>query len=134
MKYLMVTMLLLAVSAQAQTAQVIQLSPADAKQAKALHDELATIKARVESFDEGIARKYSGKECVSLHVAGAVVPCTKTDEKAYMIGVSPGWENGFEYSEDYRFIVPKPFSGKEVTLKCKIQYSSDYPCIVTTIP
>lgn len=105
-------LLLLALSlpSAAQTAKVIQLTPDDAIQAKTLYDAQIALDKQKADFHTAIVKKYLvvkrgdkdwGDQGVvfSLDSAGITV---KTSYRA-------GWGYGnFEYSEDFKFIVPVP--------------------------
>ena len=75
----------------AQTAQVIQLSPTDAAKAKQLYTEKAQILSEIHAFKTKIQEKYvpHSSGIFSLNDPSIV------------------WGNGFEFSTDYKFIVPK---------------------------
>ena len=91
----------LAVPLTAQNAKVIQLSPEDAKQAKVLHDEQEAIAKKIVEFDQAVRTKYltAPKEqeghTYTYNLNGS------------WVWVKDGWTTGlFEYSEDFKFIVP----------------------------
>jgi hypothetical protein len=74
----------LAIPLFSQTAKVIQLTPDEAKEAKSLYEQKAAIEAQVVNLHQKIITKYS------------------LDNKNSMF---PAYD--FEYSTDYRFVVPK---------------------------
>jgi hypothetical protein len=93
----------LAVPLTAQNAKVIQLSPEDAKQAKVLHDEQEAIAKKIVEFDQAVRTKYltAPKEqeghTYTYNLNGS------------WVWVKDGWGTGtFQYSEDFKFIVPVP--------------------------
>ena len=79
--------LLLAGSLSAQTANVIELSPADTITAKAAWQNLQDAEKKWKDEQSVIGRKY------------ATLPG------------NPGFEHGFEFSKDFKYIVPKPNTG-----------------------
>jgi hypothetical protein len=94
---LLVIALLLAASlgASAQTATVAQLTPAEAAQAKALHEAKLDLEKRQGEFDAAILDKYS-----SMHEAAQ---STHPGRRIQLYA----WTYGFEYSSDFKFIVSK---------------------------
>ena len=72
-----------------QTAKVIQLSPEDAKQAATLYAKKADIEKQIDALHVEITQKYISKE------------------QGWLVFSSNPWSNGFEYSDDFKFIVPK---------------------------
>lgn len=107
MKYIVLIVMLAGVMS-AQTAKVIQLSPEDAATAKRLDAEQKALTARTEEFRKKVVVKYlvepepylggvvSGYNNCSLHAP----------EKGTII--TPSWCYGFEFSDDWLYIVPKP--------------------------
>lgn len=80
---------------QAQTAKVIQLSPEDAAQAKALYAQKADIEKQIAGLEQKITTKYLAKDKSSSF-------WVFNNQES-----SPWpWLNGFEYSDDFKFIVP----------------------------
>ena len=82
----------LALPASSQTAKVIPLTADEAIKAKQLHDAARTAQKASDEFDQAISSKYawaSGSVIQGAHIA------------------KEGWDYGIEFSEDYRFIVPK---------------------------
>ena len=92
----------------AQTAQVIQLTPDETKQAAALYAEKAAVEAKIEALRSNIVEAHlmlRGDKAVVLvgycHDNSAV----PGDLSCYPMG----WGSGqFEYSTDFKFIVPEP--------------------------
>lgn len=130
--YLILTALLcLAAIAFSQSAKVIALDPADAKEAKRLADARAALLKDQADFDEKIKHKYAShvvqyptSACISgmvvTHQDGTQVhigpdtctppkPTDADQEHARDYRPLEGWEGGIQYSEDYRFIVPVPY-------------------------
>ena len=88
---------LAALTVWAQTANVIELEPYDTARAQKAWDALQ--KAQVEwDLERGhISGRYVEKSC-------------GPNENKLIIGSAcsvPGFESGFEFSKDFRFIVPK---------------------------
>jgi hypothetical protein len=105
-KIAMTVVFLAAISLHAQTAKVIALEPADAQKAAKLADELKKAQTAMKDFQIHVQDKYVSKPCTTIAFAGSEGKlqcsigggCTcRTD----------GWEHSFEFSEDYKFIVPK---------------------------
>ena len=121
-------------SVLAQSAKVIPLSTEDAAEAKSLSDQQAALEKKKEDFRKSIERKYlttmsdqkdassclaevtDGTSVVTLvgplngNVSGLGIPTDKppVERKPYPVYKS-GWDCGrFEYSEDFRYIVPAP--------------------------
>lgn len=101
MKWIAIAVLGFTLAAAGQTAKVIQLSPEEARQAKALRDQQDAIAKKIADFDQAIRIKY--------------LTAPKDDEghtqtyslNGKWIWVKSGWGSGsFQYSEDFRFIVP----------------------------
>ncbi len=132
MKYVMSLLFVLALPLMhGQTAKVVQLSPEDAKQAKALDDAQNELTAKITAFRETVKQKYlvtterkEAGDCfagtLTLNAtAGALVfgdgtlslkPAEKPQSPPkpapyYRLG----WRCGdYQYSDDFRFIVPAP--------------------------
>lgn len=110
----------------AQTAKVIALSPEDAAQVKSLYEQKAAIEKQLADLQKKIADKYTmvyhdypTSACLQICPNGVCpnTPCTDfpkvTEEEkkaAHVRERAFGWEGGFEFSEDYKFIVPKPYT------------------------
>ena len=99
MKSLLVA-IVLSLAVFAQTAKVVVLKPAEAAQAKKLHEALDAAKKDADDFDNEIAARYTWEES-GFTVSNGAWHSTKV-----------GWEYGFEFSEDFRFVVPKPYQAK----------------------
>jgi uncharacterized protein CbrC (UPF0167 family) len=80
---------------------IAQLSPEEAKQAKALHDEQNSIAKRIVEFDQAVRARYlSAPKDQEGH------PQTYLFNGSW-VWVKDGWGTGnFQYSEDFKFIVP----------------------------
>jgi hypothetical protein len=99
-KRLLVAVVLLAASGVlAQTANVIELSPVDAARAQKAWDTLQRAQAEWKETQKDMEVKY-----VPL---GAKGHCTiATDGRC----LSDEWINGFEFSKDFKAIVPKTWT------------------------
>ena len=116
-------LLMTAVSAVAQTAKVVPLSTADAKKADALFKALAAAEAKIYAFRLEIEDRYvSDAKTGSVPVDkwakidlgpgrrgpdGGVTHEDPTTQRPRKIVTKPGWEWGFEFSDDYKFLVPR---------------------------
>ncbi len=115
MKSLVVVLLLagFSLSALGQTAKVIQLSPEDAAQAKSLYAQQAAIQKKIDALNDKITTQYTSEavpegNCIATAYGSWVFSGPCSGMGAPTSSVKPGWENGFEFSEDFKFIVPKP--------------------------
>jgi hypothetical protein len=110
MKIILITMFL-TVTSFAQTAKVIQLSPEDAAEAKSLYEQKAAIEQKIEAMEEKVATDYledktkpaAYRYCVKF--VGDT--CVQGGPKDVHYPRRDGWESGFEFSVDFKFIVPK---------------------------
>lgn len=96
----LVVALLLAVGVGAQNAKVIQIDRDDARDAKAKWEALQKAQADWDAVAERVKKDYvyvskSSQECGSQFMN--VDYCYRK-----------GWENNFDFSTDFKFIVPKP--------------------------
>jgi hypothetical protein len=149
----------LALPLAAQTAKVIQLSPADATARKALEEQRAAIEQKIKELDAQIQHRYTtvlqGDKDASgsyadiglLNTTGITYACFATISndpavlKAYQDcersleaerAKNPpppqrmyriGWASGFEYTEDFKFIVPVlPKTSGDVLHGCNWTY------------
>ncbi len=99
-----IVILLATLTAAGQTAKVIQLEPADAAQAKLLHEQAVAAAKKEVDFMETVRWKYlkSNNAYTSIHL---FVSPNNMNEEHY--DLKSGWGDGtFEFSEDFRFIVP----------------------------
>jgi hypothetical protein len=78
-----------------QTAKVIALSPEDAAQAKALFTQKAEIEKKIKHLEDAVHDKY----LITPHHGPSGLYGTYKE----------GWSAGFDYSEDFKFIVPKVY-------------------------
>lgn len=107
-------LLALSLAAQAQTAKVIELSPDEAKEAVKLDQQRKALDLEEQNFrynlaiHHKIAIEYPTTASFCIVPKGALScdagPAPKPDHRA--VEYKNDWSNGFEYSEDYRFIVP----------------------------
>ena len=100
---LVVASLFLSGTVFAQTANVIELSATDTAKAQKAWDVLQKAQAEWNGLQEEIKQKYTfntsqkdDPNCLGATVNGKYYGCPKK-----------GFENGFEFSKDFRFIVPK---------------------------
>ena len=85
MTRLIAIILLLAGVAGAQTAKVVELKPDDAKLAQSLYAQKAEIDRKISDQSADILKRYIGR--------GGLIQYG-------------GWDAGFEFSTDFKFIVP----------------------------
>jgi hypothetical protein len=116
----------LSLTIHAQTAKVIALSPEDAAQAKSLYEQKAALEKKIADFQAKIDDKYTmvyhdypTSACIQLCPNGVCpkTPCTdfpkvseEDKKRAHVREHEFGWVGGFEFSDDYKFIVPKPYT------------------------
>lgn len=93
--------LALSLSVSAQTAKVMALSDKDAAEAQRLFDAVSTARQALAGFKDKIRQNYLARP-----VEGAVAKGWTTF--SYL---KPGWEWDFEFSEDYKYIVPNHPNG-----------------------
>lgn len=124
MKWLWLPLFLLASLGFAQTAKYVTLTPTDAQQAKALDDKVdAAMKERAD-FQKQITKRYTIEDhcdrsnCYTYHepitigvfgpftVNGSVQDDHKPKEKT--LYYKNGFDQGWQYTEDYKLIVPVP--------------------------
>jgi hypothetical protein len=94
----------------AQTAKVITLSDKDSAEIKTLYAQQSAIEKKIADFRNNITKNYisqavsSGvcQQNYSGYFFGAI-HFSDNSERCYKIG----WEHGFIYSDDFRFIVPQ---------------------------
>lgn len=128
------------VAAHAQSAKVIALSPADAKEAKDLYAQRDAINKRIDDLHQKVTDKYLSDEkpgpgpsltgyitttcAMILSINGVQPPCppetadakkAREDREAkeklmHHLEVKDDWRNGFEFSDDFKFVVPKSIS------------------------
>lgn len=101
MRYL-IGILLLASSLHAQTAKVVALTPGETAQQTVLLKQQQEINNKLALFRDAIAKKYLVDD--KLVATGQSCPYQK------------GWGCGdFEFSEDYKYIVPSKSLGLNIT-------------------
>lgn len=89
-------LLLSTIPAFGQSAKVVQLSPDDATTAKSLDAQQKDIQHQIKAFESRVRKKYLVK---TTDRNGS---CQSLDGE-----IISGWGCGeFEYSEDFKFIVP----------------------------
>jgi hypothetical protein len=101
MKKLLITLALFALTIPcfSQHAKVVELKPSEVTRIKSLYNQRDQIAKEINEFESQIRKTY----------------ITDCSEKS--CNLKPGWEWGFEYSEDYKFIVP---------IRLQLLYSSGY--------
>lgn len=93
MKKIVLAVILMLGTAFSQNAKVIQLSPEDAIQSATLHKAVKDAEKAVEKFDKTVKKTY--------------LPAPRPSNTFVNETVSaPEWFYGFEYSDDWKFIVP----------------------------
>lgn len=109
MKNLILTLILVVSSiAYSQTAQVIQLSSQDSAEAKSSYQAMKDAEKKWEDFQDQISKKYvrstnaQTAECWTIG-SGTTAYLSCPSLNYYL----PGWENGFEFTKDFGFLVPK---------------------------
>jgi hypothetical protein len=85
----------------AQSANVIELEAADAARARKAWDALQKAQAEWDDLRDQIGNKYTLTKQDDAHCAGITLK-----DKYYGCPMK-GFENGFEFSKDFKFIVPK---------------------------
>jgi hypothetical protein len=107
MKIVILSLLLVA-GAQAQTAKVVVLSGEDAQRAASLHRLLIDTQSSIREFDADIRAKYlRNPDNKTNHTPRGPVESPGRNFQQY--GFKEGWGTGdFEYSDDYKYIVPAP--------------------------
>lgn len=104
MKRLMIIALLFAGTVFAQTANVIELDPPDTARAQKAWDALQKAQAEWDATRDSVGLRYAvtpGASIFSLNcgpIRDGGITCQHT---------RPGFENGFEFSKDFKYIVPK---------------------------
>jgi hypothetical protein len=101
---------LLATSVFAQTANVIELTPADQARAQKSWDAKQKADTEWESVRHDIGHRYAGTDGddVGLSRGGPFTMKGEMGEgNVKTMRPAPGFESGFEFSKDFRFIVPK---------------------------
>lgn len=109
MKNLILT-LMLAVSsiAYSQTAQVIQLSSQDSAEAKSSYQAMKDAEKKWQDFQDQIRKKYVESKNAPTVWCSSIVSGTTAYLSCPDNNYLPGWENGFEFTKDFGFLVPLP--------------------------
>jgi hypothetical protein len=89
----------------AQTANVIELTPADQARAQKAWDALQKAKNDWGVLQTEIQMKYA--EAPQSCIGGTAIIINGGCGGTQVMTSLPGFENGFEFSKDFRFIVPK---------------------------
>lgn len=95
-----------ALSLHAQTAKVIQLNDKDAQHIKALYEQKQQIESEIALFQDTVRGQYTQVK-VDTPDNAMCVTFDARESHCTITSVLPGWENGIEFSEDFKFIVPK---------------------------
>ena len=105
-----------------QTAKVVALSPEDAAKAKRLYDAKIAAEMAYAEFQQDIANRYVSHEVISPATACATIctqqscpstsctppkPTPEQEKASHSFQLNHGWWDGFNFSEDFRFIVPQ---------------------------
>lgn len=90
MRRIAVLMILAAGLASAQTAVVIELSTTDAERAQKAWDTLQRAQEEWATVKQSVSDKYVTGQTIASHGVGV-----------------PEWASGFEFSKDFKVIVPK---------------------------
>lgn len=113
MKALIITLALLVSGVCfGQTAKVIQLSDRDAAEAKALYASKSEIEEKIRELQERINENYLRKvvnsniDCPSGFDLGYLTGFTGPTSLIQHVCYKNGWTGNFQFSEDFRFIVP----------------------------
>lgn len=108
--------LLFAGTVGAQTANVIELSPNDSVRVQKAWDDLQKAQAKWKDVNDQIDMQYV--EIPYDGTLGSLVITFESLRNGYH--PRPGFSNGFEFSTDFKYIVPK----LTVDPKSPIQYSN----------
>lgn len=92
-------LLLLTTMVSAQSAKVIQLDAATSAEAAQLYAQRNEVEKNIEALEAKIRReRLNDPPCAWVTSSSDLCEAYPT----------PGWENGFVFSEDFKYIVPKP--------------------------
>jgi len=120
----------------AQNAIVVQLSDADAKQAMAKWEDLQDAQKDWNQFNRVIEKKYLQVTIDSPDKGDFVWGSGNIISQQDKLYVRSGFEHGFTFSKDFRFLVPKPAA--TITNSPWIQLNPipmyEYPYIPTVRP
>ena len=113
-------------ASHAQTAKVIALSDADAAKVKSLYDQRADIDKQINDMHEQIRVKYTIRathfSCGSAIQTHESAKFCSLQTNIYGTGTAQetidGWWVGFEYSDDFKFIVPTTYKPTPLNGTC----------------
>lgn len=100
---ILAVLLLTAIGAFSQTARVIQLDKPDAQEAKQKWEKLQAAQAEWDAFQERVKNDYTLVSPANKE-AGNIISSGPNN-----LAVRKGFESGFEFSADFKFIVPKVY-------------------------
>lgn len=149
-KALLSLALVCAVPALSQTAKVVVLSSEESAEANAIAQARKDLDKRSDALRDKIEAKYlylqmpaTASVCVGNGCIPPPPPAPTEEQKLAARSWLIGWEYGFEFSEDYKAIVPKkgpsgyyfaPSSSGVITLPCCNATMSPSPCYMTELP
>ena len=119
MKSIVAVILALAcVPVLAQTALVVQLSAADAAKAKQLYDSQLAAEKAYQDFQTDVGNRYVSHEvtataCAAIctqdgcHSCTPPTPTLEQEKASHSFQLNRDWWQGFIFSEDFKFIVPR---------------------------
>lgn len=93
-------------ASMAQTVKVIELSPEDTRHIIEIDKSIATLQKLREDYLTHIRMTYIAERYGKGNDGCAAQSVDPIDGKKKCAGLSKEWWNGFEFSEDFRFIVP----------------------------
>lgn len=112
---------LLAIPIFAQDAKVIELSTADATRAKLAYESLQKAQTEWDAVKKKVSETYLS-DPRQLSSSGLT----------FTIPIKQGWSVGFDFNESFRFIVPKPSTGSEITGTTCFQNFSSVPAFLNS--
>ncbi len=130
MKILAFLILLIPLPSFGQTAKVIQLTDEEAAQAKSLYAQKTDVDAKISALRDHVTKKYFP----------GINSCTTewTDGKRHAYCEPYIAPSDFEFSEDFRFVVPKPTPAPAQAWPSNYPYiapiNDQCPTCVSTIP
>ena len=118
MKRLAIILALACVPVLAQTALVVQLSAADAAKAKQLYDSQLAAEKAYQDFQTDVGNRYVSHEvtataCAAIctqdgcHSCTPPTPTLEQEKASHSFQLNRDWWQGFIFSEDFKFIVPR---------------------------
>ena len=118
MKSIVAVILALAcVPVLAQTALVVQLSAADAAKAKQLYDSQLAAEKAYQDFQTDVGNRYVSHEVTATACAAictqdgcgctSPTPTLEQEKASHSFQLNRDWWQGFIFSEDFKFIVPR---------------------------